>query len=87
VSGKARCVEARGDSPLTPDIVTQELMTRFYDRWRSGVDQHDALRHAQLEMRQIVRTRYGRDLPDYWGAFRAGRSVASAWHCEGDRPP
>lgn len=52
-----------------PDRETQELMTLFYEKWLSGMDKHEALRAAQLEMRQSVKARYGHDLPFYWGGF------------------
>jgi CHAT domain-containing protein/tetratricopeptide (TPR) repeat protein len=52
-----------------PDKETQELMTLFYTKWLSGKDKHEALREAQLEMRERVKARYGKDLPQYWGAF------------------
>ena len=52
-----------------PDRETQELMTIFYQQWLGGLDEHEALRRAQLKERDTVRQRYGRDLPYYWGAF------------------
>ena len=52
-----------------PDQETQELMTLFYQKWLSGEDKHQALRETQLEMRARVKARYGKDLPQYWGAF------------------
>ncbi|HKO44868.1 MAG TPA: CHAT domain-containing tetratricopeptide repeat protein [Pyrinomonadaceae bacterium] len=53
-----------------PDRETQELMALFYEKWLMlGKDKHEALREAQLEMRERVKTRYGKDLPFYWGAF------------------
>ncbi len=52
-----------------PDRETQELMALFYKKWLAGADKHDALRQAQLEERETVRQRYGKDLPFYWGAF------------------
>ena len=52
-----------------PDRETQELMVLFYEKWLSGRDKHQALREAQLELRARVRARYGKDLPQYWGAF------------------
>lgn len=52
-----------------PDQETRELMTRFYEKWLSGKDKHSALREAQLELREIVKKRYGHDSPYYWGAF------------------
>ena len=52
-----------------PDKETQELMTLFYQKWLGGADKHEALRLAQLDERDVVRKRYGKDLPFYWGAF------------------
>ncbi len=52
-----------------PDQETQELMALFYAKWLSGLDKPEALRQAQLAEREVVRKRYGRDLPYYWGAF------------------
>jgi CHAT domain-containing protein len=52
-----------------PDRETQELMVLFYGKWLGGMDKHEALRQAQLEERETVRRRYGKDLPFYWGAF------------------
>ena len=52
-----------------PDRETQELMSLFYSKWLAGQDKHDALRNAQLEMRSLVKSRYGKDLIQLWGAF------------------
>ena len=52
-----------------PDRETQELMALFYAKWLGGLDKPEALRQAQLEERTVVRQRYGKDLPYYWGAF------------------
>jgi tetratricopeptide (TPR) repeat protein len=53
-----------------PDKETLELMKRFYGKWLSGMEIHQALKEAQLEMREQVRlNHHGRDLPYYWGAF------------------
>lgn len=52
-----------------PDQETQELMALFYAKWLGGLDKPEALRQAQLEERAVVRKRYGKDLPFYWGAF------------------
>jgi len=52
-----------------PDRETQELMGLFYEKWLAGAENHDALRAAQLEMRERIRTRYGNDIPHYWGGF------------------
>ena len=53
-----------------PDNHTLELMKRFYSNWLSGMEIHESLKEAQLEMRKRVRMNHeGRDLPYYWGAF------------------
>ena len=52
-----------------PDQETQELMTLFYEKWLAGKDKHEAFREAQLEEREVVKKRYGQDLPFYWAAF------------------
>jgi CHAT domain-containing protein len=44
-------------------------MTLFYKGWLGGLDKHEAMRQAQLKEREVVRQRYGNDLPFYWGAF------------------
>lgn len=58
-----------------PDQETLELMDSFYAKWLSGIEAHEALKEAQLEMREKVKTAHeGKDLPYYWGAFvLAGR--------------
>ena len=52
-----------------PDKETQELMSLFYAKWLSGTEKPEALRQAELAEREVVRKRYGKDLPYYWGAF------------------
>ena len=52
-----------------PDRETQELMSRFYQKWLGGKSKHEALSEAQQEMRAEVRQKYGGDFPWYWGAF------------------
>ena len=52
-----------------PDRETQELMRLFYKNWLGGMEKPEALRQAQLQERELVRKRYGKDLPFYWGAF------------------
>jgi tetratricopeptide (TPR) repeat protein len=53
-----------------PDTDTQKLLTAFYQKWLPGMDKHDALKQAQLELRNDVRSRFGgEDRPFYWGAF------------------
>jgi tetratricopeptide (TPR) repeat protein len=53
-----------------PDEETLELMRRFYGKWLGGMETHKALKEAQLEMREKVKSTHdGKDLPYYWGAF------------------
>ena len=52
-----------------PDQETRELMQLFYANWLGGVEKHEALRQAELKEREVVKQRYGHDLPYYWGAF------------------
>lgn len=51
------------------DRETSELMQIFYKEWLSGKEKTEALKEAQLQMRERVIKRYGNDLPFYWGAF------------------
>jgi CHAT domain-containing protein len=51
------------------DRETSELMQIFYKEWLSGKEKTEALKAAQLQMRQRVIERYGNDLPFYWGGF------------------
>ena len=75
VFGLRRALEEAGAESVlmsmwsVPDKETQELMSLFYEKWLGGMDKHEALRAAQQEMRERVRTRYKQDLPFYWGAF------------------
>ena len=53
-----------------PDKETTELMQRFYAKWLAGTEMHEALKQAQLEIREEVKREHGgHDLPYYWGAF------------------
>ncbi len=52
-----------------PDEETRELMGLFYEGWLSGKEKHLALRDAQMETRNRIIARYGKDRPGYWGAF------------------
>jgi len=53
-----------------PDRETQELMVEFYRNAVSGkMDRCQALRQAALKQKEVVRQRYGKDHPYYWGAF------------------
>jgi CHAT domain-containing protein/Tfp pilus assembly protein PilF len=75
VFGLRRALEEAGAQAVmmslwsVPDKETQELMTLFYGKWLDGMEKHEALRQAQLAEREVVRKRYARDLPYYWGAF------------------
>jgi hypothetical protein len=37
--------------------------------WLAGTEKHEALKQAQLEMRERVKRSNYHDLPYYWGAF------------------
>jgi len=53
-----------------PDQETRDLMQIFYKRWLAGMEKHQALKEAQLEMREKVKGAHeGQDLPSYWAAF------------------
>ena len=53
-----------------PDRETKELMVSFYKNMLSGkMNRAEALRHAALKQRELVKARYGYDNPYYWGAF------------------
>jgi CHAT domain-containing protein len=76
VFGLRRALEEAGAQSVmmslwsVPDKETLELMKLFYQKWLAGMDKHEALKQAQLEMRQRVRTEHdGHDLPYYWAAF------------------
>jgi CHAT domain-containing protein len=75
VFGLRRGLEEAGATSLlmsmwsVPDKETEELMSLFYAKWLRGMDKPEALRQAQLEERETVKKRYGKDLPFYWGAF------------------
>jgi len=76
VFGLRRALEEAGAQSVlmslwsVPDKEPLDLMQRFYAKWLSGTEMHQALKEAQLEMREEVkRTHDGNDLPYYWGAF------------------
>jgi CHAT domain-containing protein len=76
VFGLRRALEEAGAQSVlmslwsVPDKETLALMKRFYAKWLSGTEIHQALKEAQLEMRATVRKSHnGQDLPYYWGAF------------------
>jgi len=52
-----------------PDTETKELMVQFYKNIKSGMNRCQALRQAALHEKKIVKKRYGKDKPSYWGAF------------------
>jgi CHAT domain-containing protein/Tfp pilus assembly protein PilF len=76
VFGLRRALEEAGAESVlmslwsVPDKETLELMQRFYAKWLAGAEIHQALKEAQLEMRDQVKLAHdGKDLPYYWGAF------------------
>jgi CHAT domain-containing protein/Tfp pilus assembly protein PilF len=76
VFGLRRALEEAGAQSVmmslwsVPDKETLELMKLFYAKWLGGIEKHEALKQAQLEMRQRVRSEHdGHDLPYYWAAF------------------
>ncbi|MEP7235376.1 MAG: CHAT domain-containing tetratricopeptide repeat protein [Ignavibacteriota bacterium] len=52
-----------------PDKETKELMTAFYKNYLSNQSKGEALRNAQLEERNIIKKRYGDDIPYFWAGF------------------
>jgi CHAT domain-containing protein len=54
-----------------PDRETEELMTLFYEKWLSGMDKHQALHEAQVELRKELQLRWQVDQPPphFWAAF------------------
>jgi len=52
-----------------PDTETMELMVQFYKNIKSGMNRCQALRQAALHERKIIKKRYKKDKPSYWGAF------------------
>jgi CHAT domain-containing protein len=52
-----------------PDRETRELMASFYRKWLGGTSKPEALRAAEIQEREVVRKRYGRDIPADWGGF------------------
>jgi CHAT domain-containing protein len=52
-----------------PDRETKELMVQFYQNIKSGMNRCKALRQADLNQMEIVRSHYGHTNPRYWGAF------------------
>ncbi len=76
VFGLRRALEEAGAQSVlmsmwsVPDRETLQLMQLFYKKWLSGMEIHEALKQAQLEMRELTRKNNGgKDLPYYWGAF------------------
>ncbi len=76
VFGLRRALEEAGAQSVlmsmwsVPDRETLKLMQLFYKKWLSGMEIHEALKQAQLEMRELTRRNNGgKDLPYYWGAF------------------
>ena len=75
VFGLRRAFEVAGAESIlmsmwkVPDRETEELMAAFYTKWLAGMEKHQALRQAQMELRQQIITRQGHDVPYYWGAW------------------
>jgi CHAT domain-containing protein len=76
VFGLRRALQVAGAQAIlmtmwnVPDEDTQELMKTFYQKWLSGVEKHEALRAAQIELRnRILKENDSKDDPSRWGAF------------------
>jgi CHAT domain-containing protein len=41
----------------------------FYKNWIKGMDKYSAFRFAQNSLKENIKSRYGKDIPFYWGAF------------------
>lgn len=73
--GLARAIRTAGARNIlmslwqVPDKETKELMTAFYKNLLADQTKSEALRNAQLESRNIIRKRYGEDIPYYWAGF------------------
>lgn len=73
--GLARAIRTAGARNIlmslwqVPDKETKELMTTFYKNLLNNQLKGEALRNAQLEEREIIRKRYGDDIPYYWAGF------------------
>ena len=52
-----------------PDKETQELMSLFYQNGWAGWRSRRRCDRRNWKSAKIVRKRYGKDLPFYWGAF------------------
>jgi len=52
-----------------PDKETKELMTGFYKNLLNKQAKNEALRNAQLEERDVIKKRYGDDIPYFWAGF------------------
>jgi tetratricopeptide (TPR) repeat protein len=53
-----------------PDRETKEFMVEFYQNFHGRkMDRCQALRQAALKQKSLVKQRYGKDNPFYWGAF------------------
>ncbi len=52
-----------------PDKETAELMTSFYQNLGAGQSKPEALRNAQISLRQTIKKRYNEDIPLYWAGF------------------
>jgi CHAT domain-containing protein len=75
VFGLRRAFEVAGAESVlmsmwkVPDRETSDLMSSFYTKWLGGMEKHEALRTAQMELRQKIINREGHDIPYFWGAW------------------
>ena len=73
--GLARAIRTAGARNIlmslwqVPDKETKELMISIYKNLLKNQSKSEALRNAQLEERDIVKKRYGDDIPYYWAGF------------------
>ena len=51
------------------DEETKEIMTAFYKNELAGQSKSEALTNAQLQEREIIKKRFGEDIPYFWAGF------------------
>jgi CHAT domain-containing protein len=73
--GLARAIRTAGARNILmslwqiPDRETKELMSNFYKNLLQNQTKSASLRNAQISEREIIRKRYGEDIPYFWAAF------------------
>lgn len=73
--GLARAIRTAGAKNIlmslwqVPDKETKELMSNFYKNLLQHQTKSEALRNAQLSERNIIKKRYGDDIPYFWAGF------------------